>query len=56
MANRPDGMPQVIQMIAYEDAAAALDWLATAFGFRERTAWPARTGGSATPRWRWTTA
>lgn len=24
-------------MIAYEDGAAALDWLAAAFGFRERT-------------------
>jgi uncharacterized glyoxalase superfamily protein PhnB len=27
----------VIPMIAYEDGVAALDWLATAFGFRERT-------------------
>jgi uncharacterized glyoxalase superfamily protein PhnB len=24
-------------MLAYEDAAAAIDWLAAAFGFRERT-------------------
>jgi PhnB protein len=30
-------MPQVIPMLSYEDTAAALDWLATAFGFRERT-------------------
>jgi uncharacterized glyoxalase superfamily protein PhnB len=29
--------PAVIPMIAYEDGAAALDWLAAAFGFRERT-------------------
>ncbi len=29
--------PGVIPMIAYEDGAAALDWLAAAFGFRERT-------------------
>lgn len=29
--------PGVIPMIAYEDGAAALDWLARAFGFRERT-------------------
>jgi uncharacterized glyoxalase superfamily protein PhnB len=29
--------PRVIPMIAYEDGAAALDWLAKAFGFRERT-------------------
>ncbi len=30
-------MPGVIPMIAYEDGNAALDWLAKAFGFRERT-------------------
>lgn len=29
-------MPTVVPMIAYEDGAAALDWLARAFGFRER--------------------
>ena len=29
--------PGVIPMIAYEDGMAALDWLAKAFGFRERT-------------------
>jgi PhnB protein len=29
--------PGVIPMIAYEDGGAALDWLAAAFGFRERT-------------------
>ena len=28
-------MPTVVPMIAYEDAAAALDWLAKAFGFVE---------------------
>ena len=28
--------PGVIPMLAYEDPAAALDWLARAFGFRER--------------------
>jgi uncharacterized glyoxalase superfamily protein PhnB len=28
-------MPTIIPMIAYEDTAAALDWLARAFGFRE---------------------
>jgi uncharacterized glyoxalase superfamily protein PhnB len=31
------GYPQVIPMLAYEDGAAALDWLVKAFGFRERT-------------------
>jgi PhnB protein len=30
-------MPTVSPMLAYEDAAAALEWLAKAFGFRERT-------------------
>lgn len=30
-------MPTVVPMIAYEDAAAALDWLAKAFGFVETT-------------------
>lgn len=30
-------LPSIVPMIAYEDAAAALDWLARAFGFRERT-------------------
>lgn len=29
--------PGVIPMIAYEDGVAALDWLAEAFGFTERT-------------------
>lgn len=28
--------PRVVPMIAYEDAHAALEWLARAFGFRER--------------------
>ena len=28
-------MPTVVPMIAYENAAAALDWLAAAFGFKE---------------------
>ena len=29
--------PAVIPMIAYEDGPTAMDWLATAFGFKERT-------------------
>ena len=29
--------PSVIPMIAYENGPAAMDWLARAFGFRERT-------------------
>jgi uncharacterized glyoxalase superfamily protein PhnB len=35
--NPPAGMPRIVPMLAYEDAAAALDWLAGAFGFRERS-------------------
>ena len=29
--------PTVIPMLSYEDGVAALEWLAKAFGFRERT-------------------
>ncbi len=32
-----DIYPDVIPMVAYEDCPAAMDWLARAFGFRERT-------------------
>lgn len=34
-----DASPAVVPMIAYRDGAAAMDWLATAFGFHERTRW-----------------
>ncbi|MBW3536714.1 MAG: VOC family protein [Actinobacteria bacterium] len=30
-------MPTVVPMISYEDAVAALDWLASTFGFHEQT-------------------
>jgi uncharacterized glyoxalase superfamily protein PhnB len=33
----PSTDPDVIPMIAYEDGPRAMDWLAKAFGFRERT-------------------
>jgi PhnB protein len=33
----PRQSPDVIPMISYENGAAALDWLARAFGFRELT-------------------
>ena len=36
--------PAVIPMIAYEDGPAALDWLARAFGFRERARMTAPDG------------
>jgi uncharacterized glyoxalase superfamily protein PhnB len=29
---------RIVPMIAYEDAAAAIDWLSEAFGFTERAA------------------
>lgn len=39
--------PGVIPMISYEDGVAALDWLANAFGFRERTRMLGRNGSLA---------
>lgn len=36
MADKTQGF---ILMLAYEDGAAAMDWLAQAFGFQERTRW-----------------
>lgn len=29
----------VVPMVAYRDGPAAMDWLAAAFGFRERVRW-----------------
>ena len=34
--DRPAAMPQIVPMLSYEDAAAAIEWLTRAFGFRER--------------------
>ena len=31
----PNGSQRIVPMIAYEDAASAIDWLVRAFGFRE---------------------
>ena len=39
--------PGVIPMISYEDGVAALDWLARAFGFRERARMMGPDGGLA---------
>jgi uncharacterized glyoxalase superfamily protein PhnB len=36
MSSEIPALPQIVPMIAYEDGAAALDWLHRAFGFRER--------------------
>jgi PhnB protein len=35
-ANPPENMPRITPYLHYEDVARALDWLAQAFGFRER--------------------
>ena len=34
--NPPDGYPRIAPYLLYEDPPAALEWLARAFGFRER--------------------
>ena len=39
-----DEYPGVIPMLSYENCAAALDWLARVFGFRERTRMPEPDG------------
>jgi uncharacterized glyoxalase superfamily protein PhnB len=36
--------PDVIPMIAYKDGPAAMDWLAKAFGFKERTRMTTKEG------------
>lgn len=35
VSNPPEGYPRVMPYLLYEDAGAALDWLARAFGFEE---------------------
>jgi len=39
-----DNYPAVIPMIAYDNGPEAMDWLARAFGFRERTRMLAKDG------------
>ncbi len=49
---RPEMTQRIVPMIAYEDAAAAIDWLSDAFGFTERVAQryiDGRTESSGTP-------
>jgi PhnB protein len=43
-ANPPENMPRITPYLYYEDVAAALDWLARAFGFRERMRLPGTAG------------
>ncbi|MEN8181292.1 MAG: VOC family protein [Myxococcota bacterium] len=42
--NPPDGMPRLIPFLFYDDLAAALDWLAKAFGFEPRMSMPGPDG------------
>jgi uncharacterized glyoxalase superfamily protein PhnB len=35
-SNPPEDMPRITPYLLYEDVGVALDWLARAFGFRER--------------------
>jgi len=43
-ANPPENMPRITPYLYYEDVAGALDWLAQAFGFKERMRMPAADG------------
>jgi len=45
--NPPDNMPRITPYLYYRDVAAALDWLARAFGFRERMRLPGPGGAIA---------
>lgn len=44
MQNPPAGAPRITPYLLYEDVAGALDWLAAAFGFRERLRFAAEDG------------
>jgi PhnB protein len=35
--DRPPGFPRILPHLIYDDVAGAIDWLAKAFGFQERT-------------------
>jgi uncharacterized glyoxalase superfamily protein PhnB len=45
--NSPPNMPRITPYLLYEDVAAAIDWVAKAFGFEERS----RMQMGADPRW-----
>ena len=44
-ANPPENMPRITSALFYDDPAAALDWLAAAFGFETRLSIPGPDGG-----------
>jgi len=43
--NPPENMPRITPYLYYRDVAAALEWLARAFGFEERLRMPGPDGG-----------
>ena len=45
--NPPEGAPRIAPYLLYEDVSAALTWLATAYGFRERLRVPGADGSIA---------
>ncbi len=45
--NPPEDMPRITPYLLYEDVGAALEWLARAFGFRERMRLPGPNGAIA---------
>jgi len=45
--NPPENMPRITPYLHYENTAAALDWLAKAFGLKERLRLPGPDGGIA---------
>ncbi len=42
--NPPENMPRITPYLLYEDVASVLEWLAKAFGFRERMRLPGPDG------------
>jgi uncharacterized glyoxalase superfamily protein PhnB len=42
--NPPENLPRIVPMMAFEDVALALEWLAAAFGFRERMRFEGQEG------------
>jgi uncharacterized glyoxalase superfamily protein PhnB len=45
MSYKPrDGYPRVVPVLAYADVAGAIDWLTSAFGFREVLRWTDPSG------------
>src|ERR1700704_3722133 len=37
LTNPPAGFPRIVAHLIYDDVGAAIEWLTSAFGFRERT-------------------